>query len=163
MDDDLEESRNGGDTAEPGAKRCCTLQTSGGTGSQNPAQRRRRRQPRKTPNANAVLANPESQQKKKRQQQISNRNRRMNPKFRYFCASEDCKESLPQEGKGFVTKEDARRHLKIHEAVNSVHNTRSSSPHGKGFVKSSRRKERTSSTIKSRRFGFRDLQARQFQ
>ena len=43
-----------------------------------------------------------------------------------------------------------------------VHNTRSSSPHGKGFVKSSRRTERTSSTIESRRFCFQDLQARQF-
>ena len=108
VDDKIKETCNGEDTTEPGAKRCCT-------GSQNPAQRRRRRQPRKTPNANAVPANPESQQKKKRQQQISNRNRRMNPKFRYFCASEDCKESMPREGKGFVTKEDARRHLKIHE------------------------------------------------
>lgn len=110
MDDDLKESCNGGDTAESHTEHSRMFQTSTGTGLQNMAQRQGRHRPRKR--LNAGLANPESQEKKKRQQQISNRNGRMNPKFRYFCANQTCKESLPQEGKGFVAKEDARRHLK---------------------------------------------------
>lgn len=81
--------------------------------------------PRKNTNPKPVRKNP------------SSKSRRAEPKARYWCVQADCHASRNRGFGGFVTREDTRRHLLVHEAPSFVCNL----PHKFGQAYTTRRKD----------------------